>query len=112
MKKINRLLSSILTMSFLIFLLACVPVNESSPGSPTNLRVQDNTEQLGVDVANPCFAWYVNDSDRGEQQSAYRIIVASSQSNIEANNGDIWDSGKVTSSNQYGVKYEGFCSCK
>ncbi len=56
-----------------------VPVPATSPGAPTNLRVQDNAEQLGVDVANPGFAWYVNDSDRGERQTAYRVLVASSQ---------------------------------
>jgi len=84
-----------------------IPTLVTSPGAPTNLRVQDNAEQLGVDVANPNFAWYVNDSDRGEKQTAYRIIVASNQQNIDANRGDIWDSGKINSSNQYGVKYAG-----
>src|SRR5665648_13685 len=141
MKKTNRVLSSIIIMSFFIFLLTSsfitncnaygkakiatdnnhvvrqmtygpghntsVPVQATSPGAPTNLRVQDNTEQLGVNVVNPGFAWYINDSDRGERQTAYRIIVASSQRNIDANTGDMWDSGKVTSANQYAVKYTG-----
>lgn len=123
MKKTNRVLSSIIIMSCFNFLLAfvfiincyaqdktkitSVPVHAASPGAPTNLRIQDNTEQLGVDVANPSFAWYVKDSDRGEKQTAYRVVVASSQRNIDTNTGDKWDSGKVTSSNQYAVKYKG-----
>ncbi len=86
---------------------ASLLVQTTGPGVPTNLRIQNNTEQLGVDEANSSFAWYVNDCDRGERQTAYRIIVASSQKNIDSNNGEIWDSGKVTSANQYGVKYAG-----
>lgn len=107
MEKTNRVLSSIITVNFFISLLASVPVQAASPEAPTNLRIQDNTEQLGIDVANPSFAWYVNDNDRGDRQTAYRIIVASSQVNIDKNTGDNWDSRKVTSSNQYGIKYEG-----
>jgi alpha-L-rhamnosidase len=75
--------------------------------APTNLRVQDSTEQLGVDVPNPSFAWYVTGAGRGERQTTYRIIVTSCEENIDSNLGDMWDSGKVISAYQYGVKYEG-----
>ncbi len=101
MQKRKSALLSILIMSFFSCLL------KAGPGAPTNLRVQENTDQLGIDVKNPGFAWYLNDYDRGERQTAYRILVASSQDKIDANTGDIWDSGKVTSSDQYGVKYKG-----
>jgi len=70
---------------------ASVIVQATNLGAPTNLRVQDNNEQLGVDVPNPNFAWFVNDNDRGEKQTAYRIIVASNQRNIDENKGDIWE---------------------
>jgi alpha-L-rhamnosidase len=75
--------------------------------APTNLRVQDNAEQLGVEVANPSFAWYVSGIGRGERQTAYRIIVTSCKNNIDSNLGDLWDSGKIISVKQYGVKYDG-----
>ena len=101
MKKTNRVLLFCIILIFFSFLA------RAGAGAPTNLRVQDNTEQLGIDVNNPSFAWYLNDTDRGERQTAYRILVASSQSKIDANTGNIWDSGKVTSANQYGVKYTG-----
>lgn len=101
MKKANRLLLSAALIGCFNYLLA------AGPGAPVNLRVQDNTDQLGIDVKNPCFAWYLIDSDRGERQTAYRIIVASSQQKIDSNTGDVWDSGKVTSANQYGVRFAG-----
>ena len=43
----------------------------------------------------------------GESQTAYQVIVASSQTNINNNVGDKWDSGKVTSPEQNAVKYNG-----
>ena len=101
MKKANRVLLPVILMGCFNYLLVAGPM------APINLKVQDNTDQLGIDVKNPGFAWYLTDSERGEKQTAYRIIVASSQKNIDANTGDIWDSGKVTSGNQYGVKFAG-----
>ncbi len=101
MNKTNRVLLIVVILSSFNFLLAANSVE------PTNLRVQDNTDQLGIDMPNPSFAWYLDGPERGERQTAYRIIVASNEKKIEANTGDIWDSGKVTSSNQYGVKFAG-----
>lgn len=82
-------------------------IQAASPAAPTNLRIIDNFEQLGIDQSNPKFGWYVNDTDRGESQTAYRVIVASSEANIDNNTGDLWDTGKVTSAMQYGVAYAG-----
>ncbi|MEN8230281.1 MAG: alpha-L-rhamnosidase N-terminal domain-containing protein [Bacteroidota bacterium] len=90
------------------FITSCIISEESTnPETPTNLRIQDQTEQTGIDVRNPKFGWHVNDKDRGEIQTAYRILVASSKQKINADTGDLWDSEKVISSNQYGIKYNG-----
>ncbi|MDD2216293.1 MAG: family 78 glycoside hydrolase catalytic domain, partial [Eubacteriales bacterium] len=79
----------------------------AKPKSPTNLRIQEYTEQIGVDVDHPHFAWYVSDTDRNESQTSYRILVASTLKNLNANKGDMWDSGKVPSAGQYNIKYNG-----
>lgn len=108
MKKEGILLKIIMISLLILVINGCAFSNQSThPKAPTNLRIQDNTEQIGIETNNPRFAWYVNDCDRGEIQTAYRILVASSQENIDANIGDLWDSGKVISSKQYGVKYAG-----
>ena len=39
-------------------------------GGPTQTRIVDNFEQMGVDVQAPRFAWVVNDSARAETQTA------------------------------------------
>ena len=76
-------------------------------GGPTQARIVDNFEQMGVDVQAPRFAWVVNDSARAEVQTAYQIIVAADEATITANQGTLWDSGKVASAQQYGVTYAG-----
>ena len=62
---------------------------------------------MGVDIQAPRFAWVVNDSARAEAQTAYQIIVAADEAAITANQGTLWDSGKVASAQQYGVAYAG-----
>ena len=76
-------------------------------GGPTQTRIVDNFEQMGVDVQAPRFAWVVNDSARAEAQTAYQIIVAADEGAITSNQGTLWDSGKVASAQQYGVAYAG-----
>jgi alpha-L-rhamnosidase len=91
----------------IILLTAIGSYAQQAPLSPTNLRVNYSTEPLGIEDAFPRFSWLVNDNDRGEIQTAYEIIVASSESDINNNVGNIWSSGKVNSSQQNGVVYAG-----
>ena len=79
----------------------------ASPDSPSELKVNNLVNPLGIDTSNPRFSWIVNDTDRGESQTAYQIIVASSLANINNNSGDKWDSGKVMSGVQGDVIYSG-----
>ena len=46
-------------------------------------------------------------SGRGQEQTAYRILVARSLRTLEAGRGDLWDSGKVESSQSVNVIYAG-----
>jgi alpha-L-rhamnosidase len=82
-------------------------VQAAAPGAPDNLLVEYVMNPLGIDTLTPGFSWIVNDGDRGERQTAYQVIVASSLSNINGNIGDRWDSGKVISSQSTQVKYNG-----
>lgn len=57
--------------------------------------------------AEPEFTWVMNSSLRGDVQSAYQILVASSQDKLAKDVGDLWDSGKVASNNSINVTYQG-----
>jgi len=62
---------------------------------------------LGIDTPQPRFSWILKSEKRGQMQSAYRILVASSADNLESDMGDKWDSGKLDSDQSVNVVYQG-----
>ena len=78
-----------------------------APQKPVNLQVNYCIEPIGIDDPKPRFSWNVIDNDRGEIQTAYEIIVSSSLSALNSNDGDIWNSGKTSSNRQTGVAFKG-----
>jgi alpha-L-rhamnosidase len=93
-----------------ICLLACVlgavQAMGAAPFPPTNLRVNDAVDPVGTD-ATAYFGWFVNDPDKNEIQTKYQVLVASSETKLNANIGDVWDSGEVPSRQQNHVAYGG-----
>jgi alpha-L-rhamnosidase len=75
--------------------------------SPTFLRCEYRVNPMGIDVVKPRFSWILESVQRGQAQSAYQIIVASSEENLKASKGDLWDSGKVESDQSAHVVYGG-----
>jgi alpha-L-rhamnosidase len=80
---------------------------ESGPARPTNLRCEYLTNPLGIDVLQPRFSWVLNHSQRGEAQTAFQILVATASSLLDHDQGDQWDSGKVSSDDSTQVVYSG-----
>ena len=64
-------------------------------------------DPLGIDVAEPRFSWILVSERRGQVQSAYRILVASSADLLRGGVGDKWDSGVVASEASVNVPYAG-----
>ncbi|MCY4482696.1 MAG: alpha-L-rhamnosidase N-terminal domain-containing protein [Spirochaetaceae bacterium] len=64
-------------------------------------------DPLGIDVAEPRFSWILGSERRGQVQSAYRILVASSADLLRGGVGDKWDSGVVASEASVNVPYAG-----
>lgn len=62
---------------------------------------------LGVDDPHPEFSWQLRSNVRDQKQTAYRVIVATSKVKAEAGQGDMWDSGRVSSDCSLNVKYAG-----
>ena len=94
---------------WVLFIMLLMPgiLFSAVPDMPRNLRVESCVDPLGIDNPRPRFGWILQDPDRGEVQSAYQLIVASSSSGITEDNGDLWDSGKVASHRQNAVTYSG-----
>ena len=71
------------------------------------LRCEYATNPLGIDVKTPKFSWILESTERGQMQSAYQVLVASSLDNLQNEVGDNWDSKKVKLSNSVNISYKG-----
>lgn len=60
-----------------------------------------------MDEVRPRLSWVLESDERGQLQTAYRILVASSEAELDADQGTLWDSGRVDSEESTGVVYEG-----
>ena len=72
-----------------------------------NLRCEYLTGPLGIDATSPRLSWILTSDQRGEKQTAYRVLVASSAKLLDQNQGDLWDSGKVVSDESSQIVYVG-----
>lgn len=77
--------------------------------APHDLRCEYLTDPLGIDAATPRFQWKLTNPEgvRGQKQSAWQIMVASSKAKLESDEADLWDSGKVESPQSTLVPYGG-----
>jgi len=73
----------------------------------TNLRCEYTVNPLGIDIREPRFSWILEHPERGQAQTAYQILVASHKELLDAERGDLWDSGKVALSQSAQVAYAG-----
>lgn len=72
-----------------------------------DLRCEYLKDPLGIDAASPRLSWIVASSRRGETQTAYQILAASSAERLAQNSGDLWDSGQVASDETSQIVYAG-----
>ncbi len=66
----------------------------------THLQCGSWTNPLGIDAAHPRLTWRLQATtpgQRGQLQTACRVLVASSAEKLAKNVGDLWDSGRVPS---------------
>jgi alpha-L-rhamnosidase len=62
---------------------------------------------LGIDTPQPRLSWVVESGQRAQAQTAYQVLVASSEALLKANTSDLWDTGTVTSDQTVQVVYAG-----
>src|SRR5918993_2134612 len=74
---------------------------------PVGLKCEYRVDPLGIDEGAPRLSWALESEGRGQVQSAYRILAASSEEKLEAEESLLWDSGRVESGRSVGVEYEG-----
>lgn len=110
----KRLLTLLLVLSMLASLVACGNKKQETENTPvveegdpvaltaTALKVNNLETPLGIDTV-PLFCWTNRTKTVGRVQTAYQIIVASTPELAAAGTGDLWDTGKVTSDENFDI---------
>lgn len=80
---------------------------ELGSGAPSDLRTEYADNPLGIEADRPRFSWQVGSPRRNRTQHAYRIVVGSSLNQLDADEADVWDSGRVESHRSVNVEYDG-----
>ncbi len=78
--------------------------------TPVELRCEYLNDPLGIDVTEPRLSWQLAATDpgaRGQRQSGYQVLVASTMDLLDRCKGDLWDSGMVASDQSVHVVYQG-----
>jgi len=86
---------------------AGVSLAQSGEVRVMDLRCEYLVNPLGVDVLQPRLSWKLESRQRGQRQTAYQVLVATSEKMLKDDRADLWDSGRVASDQSIHVVYAG-----
>ncbi|MFH1524236.1 MAG: glycoside hydrolase family 78 protein [Chloroflexota bacterium] len=72
-----------------------------------HLTCEYRTNPLGIDVLQPRLSWQLQSDRRGARQTAYQVLVASTETRLESGSDPLWDSGRIESNQSIHVPYGG-----
>ena len=97
---------------FIFAAMLLAPLASLHAADVANLRCEYRENPLGIDVPRPRLSWVIEDrgqksENRGQRQTAYQVLVATTPELLAKDQGDLWDSGKVASDQSIQVEYAG-----
>ena len=92
---------------FLFLFVLSISISVSAAIQPIQLTCEYISNPLGIDSKKPRFSWLFTGKERNQLQSAYELIVADNLKDIQADRGNMWQSGKINSSQSVQVEYAG-----
>jgi alpha-L-rhamnosidase len=81
--------------------------NANAKLSTDKLTCEYIVNPLGIEVKKPRLSWTLSSSLRNQSQSAYEIIVSDNAKDIKRATGNVWQTGKVSSSQSVHISYQG-----
>ncbi len=102
-----RLVSSVKDLIRSTLLASLFLITLAAAASPVQLRTEHLTNPIGIDAAKPQFAWQSDATTPNWMQSAYQVLVATTETNLASGNADVWDSGRIASSDSINITYGG-----
>jgi len=97
---------SVILMAVTLTITSC-NLSDKKTIQQLNLRCENLENPIAIDIADPLLSWNMESEKRGQEQSAYQILVSGSEKNLNENIGDYWDSGKIQSDISVNIKYAG-----
>ena len=91
----------------LLLALGCSGSALAKPIQVENVQCEYLKDPIGIDATQPRLSWMLASDQRGQRQTAYQVVVASSPELLKQGQGDLWDSGKVASDQSAHVVYTG-----
>src|SRR5580658_6230202 len=87
----------------------CVAEGQVQPAAlePVALRCEYRADPVGIGATRPRLSWRVESGRRGERQTAFQILVASSPELLNRDTGDLWDTGRMSGDETIGTEYAG-----
>jgi len=109
MKRPKTNFRTIISLAAFVFfsLTSFIGCKEEATVSVANLTCEYLTNPIGTDATKPQLSWQLESDQRGQKQSAYRILVASSRDKLDRDIGDLWDSGNITDEQSQNIIYNG-----
>jgi alpha-L-rhamnosidase len=94
---------------FLAFTFVCFANLPPATAATTiaNLRCENRVNPDGIDALQPRLSWNIESTERNQHQTAYQVLVSSSESKLSPDDADVWNSGKVTSDQSIQLRYAG-----
>ncbi|HRZ16776.1 MAG TPA: rhamnosidase, partial [Candidatus Hydrogenedentes bacterium] len=96
-----------MSLSLLPVTLLALSMGLSAAAPPHTLRCEYRTNPQGIDALQPRLSWNMAADGRGQAQTAYQVLVASSAALLAEDQGDLWDSGQVASDASIQIEYTG-----
>jgi len=82
-------------------------ISQGAPAAPEQLRCEGFNNPLGIDRTQPRLSWAIPVGTRGLVQTARQILVADSPETLAADQGNLWDSGRVATNQSQWTPYGG-----
>ncbi|HEX2628427.1 MAG TPA: family 78 glycoside hydrolase catalytic domain [Chitinophagaceae bacterium] len=92
---------------FIVMCLLMINVIGNTQVSTTNLRCEMLSNPQGIGELQPRLSWQIVSDQRNVMQQAYHILIASSKEKLMKEEGDIWNSGRVSSAQSHLIPYKG-----
>ena len=104
--------AALLLISLVSLLWECQTKPTQQAAEVTTLRCEYLENPPGIDEEKPRLSWVIDESTqmpeaRDLKQTAYQVLVASSEELLKKDKGDLWDSRKVASDQSIQVEYAG-----